>query len=171
MKKCLFLLIFICFLFNGCSSFLQGKCTRKISEYRSCLFYFKGENFIATFTSGKREKDFLYNGIKTRLVPFGVISIKYLSNFDIKESRDYMLLIDSRQYNGKLEYNPIDGTFVADICKEVTKDSDIYLRIWGGGTNDQAEMVCISKDWVSYKSAFKEVVNYKKTDIRQFIID
>ncbi len=138
----------------GCSGYIYLKGSKYISEYRSCLFYLKSEDFIATFTSGKRERNFFYNGKKTSLVPFGVLAVKYLSNVDIAESRECVIFIDSMQYTGNLEYNPVDGTFVFDVGKEITQDSDIYLRLFGGGINDQAHMKCVSKGWISYKKAF-----------------
>ena len=55
---------------------------------------------------------------------------------------------------------------VGYIGKEITEDSDIYLRLWGGGIADQAHMRCVSKNWVSYKSAFKEVVKNRQEYIR-----
>ena len=87
MKKCLFLLLVVMTTFCGCSSSLYRRSMRVVSEYRSCLFYLKSEDFVATFTSGKREKEFFYNGKHTRLVPYGVISVKFFSNVDIKEKR------------------------------------------------------------------------------------
>ena len=156
-------------VFSGCSGGLYLKSKMQISEYRSCLFYLKSEDFVAAFTSGKREKDFFYDGKKTRLIPFGVIAVKYLSDVDINSEYEFMLLIDSRQYIGKLEYNPVDSTFVADIGKEITEDSDIYLRLWGGGISDQAHMECLSKNWVSYKNAFKEAIKSNQESIKKHI--
>jgi|GEM_PF-3298008 len=167
MKKCLFLLFCIPFLFSGCGRYYTLKS--KISEYRACLFYLKSEDFVATFTSGKREKEFYYNGVSTTLVPYGVIAVKYLSDVPIDEKREYMLLIDSLQYTGELEYNPIDGTFVADIGKEMSKDSDIYLRLWGGGITDQAYMECVSKTWIDYKAAFKTATEHMKSKLKPYI--
>lgn len=155
-------------LFSGCSG-LYIKASKYISEYRSCLFFLKSEDIIATFTSGKREKEFYYDGKNTRLVPYGVLSVKYTSPVDIEKERNFVLLIDSLQYTGKLEYNPIDGTFVADIGKEITENSDIYVRLWGGGVSDQAHMYCVSQDFIDYKEAFKIAVNHMGDSLKKYI--
>ena len=168
MKKCLFLLLFVMVLFSGCSGGFYLKSKMQISEYRSCLFYLKSEDFVATFTSGKRERDFFYDGKKTKLVPYGVISVKFFSNVNIETKKEFVLLIDSLQFTGRLEYNPIDSTFVADIGKEITEDSDIYLRLWGGGISDQAYMECISKDWIDYKDALKIAVKKLSPYIKEY---
>lgn len=141
---------------------------RVISEYRDCLFYLKSEDFVATFTSGKREKDFYYDGVHTRLVPYGVLVVKYGSNVDINGVRNFVILIDSMQYTGRLEYNPIDGTFVNDIGVEISQNSDIYLRIWGGGVSDQAHMYCVSKDYIGYKNALKIALDSIGGDIQKY---
>lgn len=139
-----------------------------VSEYRDCLFYLKSEDFVATFTSGKREKDFYYDGVHTRLVPYGVLVVKYSSNVDIKGVRNFVILIDSLQYTGRLEYNPIDGTFVNDIGVEISQNSDVYLRIWGGGVSDQAHMYCVSKDYIGYKNALKIALDSMCEDIEKY---
>ncbi len=148
----IFMCIALCFTFGGCHKYYNE--SKVISEYRSCLFYFKSEDFVATFTSGKREKDFSYNGVHTSLVPYGVLVVDYNSIVGVEDDRRFVLLIDSLQFTGKLEYNPVDSTFVADIGKEITEDSDIYLRLWGGGVSDQSHMTCVSKGFIDYKDAF-----------------
>ncbi len=163
MKKGLFFVVcmlFLGFIFtlSGCN-YLYVLSKKVISEYRSCLFYLKSEDVVVTFTSGKRESDFFYDGKHTYMLEYGVVVLKPLSAYDITDKWEYVLLIDSLQYNGILEYNPVDGTFVADIGKEIEEDSDIYIRFWGGGISDQAHMKCVSSGFISYKEAFKVAVN------------
>ena len=142
---------------SGCNN-LYVKAYKNISECRSCLFAFEGEDCFATFTSGKREDPFLYDGINNELVSYGVLLVKYKSQFDVNILPNFVLLIDSMQYSGKLEYNPIDSTFVVDIKKEATQNSDIYLRLWGGGVNEQSHMKCLSNAFIGYKEALKIAV-------------
>lgn len=145
-----------------------ARATRCLSEYRECLFYLKSEDFVATFTSGKREKDFSYDGTKTRLVPYGVLVVEYFSPIDDLGDRHFVILIDSMQYTDELEYNPIDGTFVCDLGVEVCDDSDLYLRLWGGGVSDQAYMQCLSNRFIGYKKALKVAIEHFKSELSDY---
>ena len=152
----LFVVILCClFLQTGCSGKLIFLAKQQISEYRECLFMSTGEDFVATFTSGKREEPYSYNGHKGRLVEFGVLSVKYNAVLNADSQPQYVLFIDTMQYEGLLEFNPIDNTYVADIAKNISCYADMYLRVYGGGVDEQMQMPCVSKNWqYSYKQAF-----------------
>ncbi len=119
------------------------------------MFLAEGKDFVVSFTSGKREQLYKYDGIKTSLVDFGVLSVRYTNKLNADNMPHYTLFIDTMQYEGVLEFNPIDSTYVADIEKTVSDNADLYVRIYGGGIDDQMKMPCISQHWaVSYKQAF-----------------
>ncbi len=129
------------------------------------------EDFIATFTSGKRESSYYYDGGSTRLVEFGVVSIKYTSKLTVDSVPQYLLFIDTMQYEGVLEFNPIDNTYVADICKNISSYADIYLRVYGGGVDEQMKLPCVSNNWrVSYKQAFDIAISHFEPTLRSQIV-
>ena len=157
MKKGVFLLtLFSVTMFCvGCVSKLDFLARQNISEYRQCLFVSSGESFVATFTCGKRECSYNYDGVSNKLVDFGVLSIKYTTKLNLDNMPQYLLFIDTMQYEGVFEFNPIDNTYVADICKNISSYADIYLRVYGGGVDEQMKMICVSNSWkINYKQAF-----------------
>lgn len=162
----LILIISISFL-SGCNSNLLYLSRKVISEYRETLFAASVEDFNATFTSGKREASYFYDGMNSTLVEFGVLSIQYNGKLVAGTEPQYVLFIDTMQYAGFLQFNPIDGTYVADIEKCISNKADMYLRVYGGGVDDQTQMICISNNWkVSYKEAFNIAVDEFKPQLK-----
>lgn len=147
-------LVCMSFLLTGCSANINTLVKNNLSEYRSGICYGESTNLSATFTMGKREDPYVLNGKKENLVEFGVLTITFYEELSIAPS--YTLMIDTIQYSGKLEKNPFDGTYVADICREVSASADVYLKVLGGGINESLNLINVSKDWqVSYKKALK----------------
>ena len=161
MKKILCVLLVLgCLCLFGCNYKDNYIYRQNISEYRQNLFLVEGKDFVVSFTSGKREQLYKYDGVKTSLVDFGVLSVRYISKLNTDNVPHYTLFIDTMQYEGVLEFNPIDSTYVADIAKTVSDDADLYVRIYGGGIDDQMKMPCVSQHWaVSYKQAFDMTTN------------
>lgn len=141
-------------LLTGCSANISTLVKKNLSEYRSGICYGESANFNATFTTGKREDPYVLNGKKEKLVEFGVLTITF--NEEPTTPPSYTLMIDTLQYSGKLERNPFNGTYVADICREVSDSTDVYLKVLGGGVNESVNLTNVSKYWeVSYKKALK----------------
>ena len=172
MIKRIFLLIFLIpvLLLSGCNVGFKIKAWQVVSEYRKCLFVANCEDFSATFTSGKRESSYSYDGVSSNLVEFGVLTVQFFSKLEPNNIPQYVLFIDTIQYEDILEFNPIDGTYVADIGKDISNKSDIYLRVYGGGINDQTKMKCVSNNWkVSYKQAFNTALQKFKPTLKKQI--
>ncbi len=143
---------------QGCSVSKYKLVMRQVSEYRKSIFVGEADNFSATFTTGKREDPYVYDGSKASMVEFGVLSVKFGS--DIADNPEYILFIDTLQYSGKLERNPYDNTYVADIEHEISSNADIYLKIYAEGINEHITMVSKSKDWkIGYKQAIRLAVD------------
>jgi len=152
---------------SGCNGKLTFMARRVISEYRECLFVANFKNFNATFTGGEREKYYRYDGFSTELVEFGAVSVSFSNPPKVNEQIQYVLFIDTIQYNGALEFNPIDNTYVADIEKNISPKADVYLRVYGGGVDEQSVMTCISKDWrISYKQACTIMLKEYKKELK-----
>ena len=97
-----------------------------ISEYRKNLFANKTGSLLATFTSGERERDYDLTGVKTPLVDFGVLTVKFY--MDIGDTLPtFELKVNNKTYSGQLDKNPYDGSFVYDIETQVDDESDIPL--------------------------------------------
>lgn len=129
-----------------------------ISEYRKNLFVNKTGSLLATFTSGEREKEYDLSGFKTPLVEFGVLTVKF--NMDVGDILPtFELSVNDKIFNGQLEKNPFDGSFVYDIECQVDDEDDITLKLIDFEQN--LRLVCVSKNWKSSWEDAVEVFNQK----------
>ena len=136
----------------GCKPSNLNLMQKNLSEYRKVLYVASTPNFDATFTTGKREDPYLLNGVSEKKVEYGVLTVKF--NKEIVTQPTFTLLIDTIQFSGKLEKNPFDNTYVADIEKEVSDVADINLKIMVEEINDNINMDNASADWkINYKKA------------------
>lgn len=115
-----------------------------LSEYRKNLFVYKNNNYLVTLTSGERESNYIMDGVKSDLVDFGVVTVKFNDIF-AGSKLQFELKIDNDTYSGEFERNPYDNTFVFDIGKQVKDESTVSLYFVDFDEN--VDMKCISKDW------------------------
>ena len=162
---------FIVALMIGCSAGFSGVAERSISEYRKNLFVAINDDLGVSFVTGKREEPYQYDGRCGELAEFGVLTVKFKESF-VGVSPSFTLYIDSFQYNGSLEFNPFDGTYVADIEKEFNDNVDISLRLHAGGKDYDMPLECISKNFaINYKQAFDLAVHAMQSLIELHIKD
>ena len=160
---------FVIVLIAGCAGSFSLAAQKSISEYRKNLFVAVDTDLGASFVTGKREEPYAYDGVSNELVQFGVLTVKFRQAF-VGVNPSYTLYIDSFQYNGQLEFNPFDGTFVADIEKEFDDNVDVSLRLHAGGKDYDLELVCTSKDFeIDYKQAFSVAINAMQQDLQSYI--
>ncbi len=157
-------LFFLCSCGNTPSS---NKLEDNLSEYRKNLFIYKNSSYLVTLTSGQRETDYIMNGENTKLVDFGVLTVKFNSVF-AGSKLQFELKIDDDTYAGEFERNPYDGTFVYDIQKQISDDSLISLYIVD--FDEKINLQCISKNWqYGYKDALQIFANNHKTEIEGIV--
>lgn len=160
---------FIAVLMVGCGSNFSLITERNISEYRKNLFVAVNDDIGVSFVSGKREEPYGYDGQCKDLVPFGVLTVKFRTPF-VGVNPSYTLYIDSFQYNGQMEFNPFDGTYVADIEKEFENGADISLRLHAGENDYNVSLECVSKDFgIDYKQAFNVAIHAMQKEIEPHI--
>ena len=159
MKKTIIIrLLFLCFLLifplllTACGKAnLNDYSHEYISEYRKNLFIAKTGLFTATFTSGEREENYIMDGAKTKLVDFGVLTVKFNSQID-DSSPQFELKINDKVFADVLELNPYDGTFVYDTLCQV--DDSATIELYLVDLDQREKLVCVSSDWnANYKEA------------------
>ena len=164
-KKLILLTISFCLLLCfGCSNLKKIEGGQQIvSEYRKNLFVGNGSCFTITFTSGEREQDYIMDGKHTKMVDFGVITIKFISipnNF----SSQFELNVNKDKFAGQLERNPYDGTYVFDIEKQVEDGASINIYLVD--FDEYVSLSCLSKNWkttyTQAKNIFMEKYNKER---------
>ena len=174
MKKIgLFIAIVMCFgLLSACESPMYSKAKDNIAEIRNNIFIGENENVKATFMSGKREKEYVINGTSTLLIEFGVITFALLGdNVTRAKTGNYKVIIDSKTYEGQLELNPFDNTYVADLGSMFDSSDNIYASINVGSFESEVTLELKNGDWqtsstdalqIACKTLKKELKDYDK---------
>ncbi len=152
------LLLFLLLIISICAEDITPAYYRlaqdSLSEYRKNFYFATCDNFSVTFTTGKREEPFVYDGKREKMVEYGVVTVKFKNMVD--ETPKFVLIIDSWQYSGSFELNPFDGTYVADIQQETKISSDIFVRVFTSSMSKSMPLICESDKWkIDYKKALK----------------
>ncbi len=172
-KKVLISFCLLICLFFLCSCGDGGKqenmLEASLSEYRKNLFIYKNSNYLVTFTSGERENDYIMNGEKSKMVDFGVITLKFAKPF-AGSKLQFELKVNDDTYAAEFERNPYDNSFVFDIEKQVNDDCSISLYLVD--FDETVKMECVSKTWkYTYLNALEIFANFHKKEINPLMKD
>lgn len=168
MKKKLVLIILLLFpiIFWGCKDNLEQTIQEKISEVRYNLFIAKTEEVDIKFTSGFREEPYVLNGKSENKKEFGILTVKFLKNYDKTIVPSFVITISDMDFDGELELNPFDQTYVQDIETFVMDSSSISLSLSWQDFSFSGELKNVSKDFsCNHTKALNIFVNEFKKDI------
>jgi hypothetical protein len=177
MKKFKFGFVFVVLcmsvvLLSGCfSNKLYNLSVNKLAEVRYNLYYGGNTDIEVTLMSGKREKDYIINGYCTEPVEFGVLTFKVLDDdLELSGEQFYVLVVGTTRYDGNLEKNPFDGTYVADLKKIIESDLKMTAKIMIGTFVHEVELKNATKDWVvNHDEALKIACKELKPELETFI--
>ena len=157
-KVFVFLSLVICFFcFGGCKSNIYSVCKKEISETRSCYYFGKNKDFVASVTSGEREEEYILNGEHTKNVPYTVLVVDFLKT-NPSVSPSYNLNIDGKTYSGEMEFNPFNNTFCVDLGVKIEDNLDIELSVLN--FEKSLDLISVSSLWqVDYELAFDIAIN------------
>ena len=162
-----FLLIYPIIVF-GCSNNIDLIVQESISEVRYNLFVTGNEEINVKFTSGFREDPYILNGKSENKKEFGVITVKFLKNFSNKKANPiFVITISDMDFDGELELNPFDQTYVQDIETFVLDDSSVSIKISFGDFTFEGNLKSVSNDFaINHKEALNIFVKVYKKDIQ-----
>ena len=157
-------LCFSLFVFASCGS-LEEDASASISETRDDFYYAKNGDYFVTFTSGKREQNYLMDGISTSLTPYGVVVLK--TQKDIGKTPSFSIKSASKTYSSKMEINPYDMSFVADICEEIKGEDEITFSL--PEQNFEISLKNLSKNWRTTQSKALDIfVKHKQNELKKY---
>jgi hypothetical protein len=158
---------FCALIFVGKAKSLEEQVSASVSEYRENYFYAKTDHFIASFTDGEREKDYIYNGVKTELVDYGVVVVK--TDLTVADEKlDFELTVAGNLFVGEMERNPFDSTFVFDIETRASPQDEVELYIVDFDV--RLTLVCLSKDWeITAGKALTKFVEVHKQQLQNYV--
>lgn len=172
MKKITILLaIILCAgALSACESPLYSKAKDNIAEIRNNIYIGENDDIKATFMSGEREKEYVINGYATPLIEFGVVTFTLLGeNVTRAKTGDFTLTIEGKKYEGELELNPFDNTYVADLGMKFDTQNDIIASITIGSFSSETPLSLRSGDWeINSLDALKLACKSLKSEIKDF---
>ena len=155
MKK-VFVLICCLIMVSGCSNKIYNKVVLNVAEVRQNLFTGKTDNIEVSLMSGMREEDYVVNGYCSTPIEFGVLTFKVNNQVVMPEQVNYVLTVGTARYDGVLEHNPFDGSYVADLKRIIDSEDVISAKIIAGEFVDSVELISVTKDFnVDFNQALR----------------
>lgn len=170
MKKKICILMFaICCL---CLSACNGKdvnIDNYLIEERQNLYTAQDDLYTASFSSGLREADYSFDGIKNEMVQFGIITISRIDCASMsKDDYVYTIKINDQTFTGNLQPSTIDNSYCADIEASAPENATVSLQITFTGYSFNKEMINTSANFTVDKSGAIQIANNAlKEDINQ----
>ena len=172
MKKLyLSLLSTVCvFILCGCGySRIYDMAHSNVAECRQVMYVGKTNNLSVNLISGTREQNYVVNGYCTDSISFGVLTFKILTDINI-DTANYVLTIGTTRYDGILERNPYDNTYMCDVKTLINTNDVITAKIIAGEFVESVELNNITADWnVNSDNALKLAVSELTKELKTFI--
>ncbi len=153
MKKFYFfvaIIIFASLVFVSCVDNTYILAKDNISEIRENILIFKDEDIYVTLMTGKRESNYVNDGISTATKDFAVITLYIIDNqYDYNEQTvSYLTTIDNVDYSGQMLNNPYDNSYVIDLAIALTPNLDnIEVTFVTQDKEYKASLHNISNEW------------------------
>ena len=167
MKKlvCLMLVCGILFLAPlGCGQTLSAAIEDNMSEIRRNVFEGQNDSLKVSFMSGEREDPYEYNGISEKNIDFGIFTV-YFNEFIGNYKVPFVATINEEKFEGMLEKNPYNESYMVDIEKSAADDAEIIISI-----NNMPAVVLenISSTWqVDYNQALELGKTYLNDELNE----
>ncbi len=158
---------------TACTSKMLKLTQSNIAEVRYNIYAGTGGSIHATFMSGMREKNYVVNGYATELIPFGVLTFTLPDTESTKiEQATYLLKYGTTRYEGVLEVNPFDGTYVADIKQVIDDTASLDVEIVVGDTVQDITLNKVNSDWkVDHTKALKIATKKCNAELKKYVVD
>lgn len=132
---------------------------KNISEMDKVCFTANNGMTQIKLISGTREDPYLLNGKSEKLKDFALIVFR--TDEDGVESPTFTATINDKTFNGILEQNPYDNTFVVDLEQNVQNDANVNIKVTINNDTYNYDLVNTSKEWSVSSEQVKDIaVNY-----------
>ena len=130
-----------------------------VIEQRENLFVAQDSLYQVSYSGGMREQDYAFDGVKTEMVPFGIVTFNRL-NFDGVE------------YTGTLENDQIENSYSIDLGVNALNTSTINVKIDFTGYSFNQELSNVSSEFaVDQASALKIANNELSSQLKNIVTD
>lgn len=167
MKKfiCCIFACLLTFCFTGCSNQIVILVKENMSDLRINYFSGASANMYANISCGYREQDFFYDGVSTKKLECGVLSLGFNTIYSYS-TISIVLNINEEEKEYVLNHSPFENLYMVDIEKILSEDDKISLRLKNG--EEIIDLINQSKDWkIQYDKAITIAVNYLKDELNK----
>ena len=166
MKKIFLLALLLLFvpLLASCGTNEEGVIRNNMSDLRINYFEGIGTYFSATMSCGYREEVFDYNGICTKPVECGVITIRYFETHNYY-SITAIINIDGNEREVNLQRSPYEDMYMVDIETLLTKDNCVSIHL--KNQTEIVDLIEISSGWkIDHKKAISIGTKHYEKEIK-----
>lgn len=172
-KKILVLMLAVCSLmFAACGS--KGMTIKDyLIEERETLYTAQDDLYTATFSSGMRENNYSFDGVKNEMVEFGIITIARQDSAPMaNDTYSYTVKINDQTYSGTMQKSEVENSYSADIQAVAPADATVSVQVAFTGYSFNKEMINTSKDFsVDKTKAIAIADKALKQEIKQLTSD
>ena len=133
----------------------------------------KLEDIKVSLMCGEREENYSLNGNSSNLIPYGILTVDVSNEaIDVKEVK-YVLFVGVNKFEGIMEKNPYEDSWVVDIKEIVDKEDNIAVDIYIKEVKYSTKLTSIDADWIiNSRDIINDIllVDYKE-QIKYFIKD
>lgn len=174
MKKKLFILLLaICSLCLTACGNKELNLNDYLIEERQNLYIAQDDVYTVSFSSGLREENYNFDGIKNNMTEFGIVTISRLDSAPMGQlDYNYTVKIDDQTYTGTLAKSEVENSYAADIQVKASENATINVQIVFGSYSFNKEMVNTSSNFEVDCNKAIEIANQAlKKDIKQLTSD
>lgn len=168
--KFIFFVIMVLSVLCGCDIGLKNKVYNNIAEIVDFVVVGGGDNLSISLMCGRREIEYKSDGVATELIPYGVLTL-YVDDKDITQV-EYVLFVGTIKYQGDMQKNPYDSSWVADIKTSVDKSENIRVDIIIDNTKSSYKLKSVSDEWAVFsKDLIGLLIDDYSDVLKGFVID
>lgn len=174
MKKKLFILLLaICSLCLTACGNKELNLNDYLIEERQNLYIAQDDVYTVSFSSGMREENYNFDGIKNNMTEFGIVTISRIDSAPMGQlDYNYTVKIDDQTYTGTLAKSEVENSYAADIQVKASENATINVQIVFGSYSFNKEMVNTSSNFEVDCNKAIEIANQAlKKDIKQLTSD
>ena len=127
--------------------------TENVSELRSGYFAAEDDTFKAVAVSGRRESNYVADGIAGELVPYTLITVTPKA-FDPDAVYTFTAKTDSASYGGTFTVHPFAASFSAEIAAEMTADFTLTVSA-GENVYEYSLVSCVTHEMMTFDRAIE----------------
>ena len=143
-----------------------------VIEQREHLYTACDDLYCVSFSTGMREKDYNFDGIKNEMTPFGVLTFSRCEKLPLaNDTYSYIVTIGESSYSGFLEKNN-DNSYSADLEINTNGDESVSVQISFTGYTFKQDLENTSKSFQVDNATALEIANDElKENVEELLSD